>query len=399
MNRRFLIWDNPRDALLSLVCFLMVVGAVNIFSASFVAAKDMFGNGYYYLIRYGIYGFAGLVIMWLLGKRDYHKLFVAAKPAFVAFFLMLLYVDAFGKATKGAQRWISLGPVSFQPSEFVKLGVILLGAAYLGPRMEKKMPISLFTPQSGTAFWAAALLAFLVLKQPDMGTAAIILALMAVLYRVAGLSFKKSHVVLAVTVLVAGVVAAIRMSPYRMNRILIWFNPESDPQGNGYQAVQSFVAIGSGGIFGNPFGMGMGPSKFFFLPEAHTDFAFAVFCQEWGFLGALFLLGVFLLMAAALVRIAQNTRDCSGFLLVTGANFLIVGQAIANMAMVCGVLPVIGVPLSFISYGGTSLMATLMAMGLVFSVYNQECLRERKEQLHMNLAEDADRRQFGRHRV
>lgn len=394
MDKRFLIWDNPKDALLSIVCFLMVVGAVNVFSASFVAAKDMFGNGYYYLIRYGIYGLGGLVLMLIIGKCDYHKFFKAAWPLFGFAVMLLLYVDAFGKATKGAQRWISLGSFSFQPSEFVKLGVILLGAACLGPLMEKKETVSLLHFKSNRAFLAAAALALLVFKQPDMGTAAIILALMCVLYRVAGLSFQKSRVLFGAAVIIGGIAAAIRTSPYRMSRMAIWFHPESDPQGSGYQAVQSFVAIGSGGIFGNPFGMG--PSKFFFLPEAHTDFAFAIFCQEWGFIGALFLLGVFLLMAAALFRIAKYTRDCSGFLLVTGANFLIVGQAIANMAMVCGVFPVIGVPLSFISYGGTSLVATLMTMGLVFSVYNREMLRQRQEKLHASLAEETARRRMPR---
>ena len=130
------------------------------------------------------------------------------------------------------------------------------------------------------------------------------------------------------------------------------------------------MALGSGGIFGEPFGMGT--SKFFYLPEAHTDFAFAIFCQEWGFLGALFLMLVFLLMGLALCRIGQNTQDRKGFLLVSGVNFLVVGQAIANMAMVCGILPVIGVPLSFISYGGTSLIITLVGIGLVLSVYRME---------------------------
>ena len=119
----------------------------------------------------------------------------------------------------------------------------------------------------------------------------------------------------------------------------------------------------------------MGTSKFFYLPEAHTDFAFAIFCQEWGFLGALFLMLVFLLMGLALYRIGQNTQDRKGFLLVSGVNFLVVGQAIANMAMVCGILPVIGVPLSFISYGGTSLIITLVGIGLGLAVYRMEMER------------------------
>ena len=189
-------------------------------------------------------------------------------------------------------------------------------------------------------------MSFLVLIQPDMGTASIILTLMIVLYLLAGLPWKEFGIL--VGVLLGGAVAAVIQAPYRLNRMRIWLTPELDPQGNGYQAVQAKMAIGSGGIFGEPFGMGT--SKFFYLPEAIRILPLP-FSAGWGFLGALFLMLVFLLMGLALYRIGQNTQDRKGFLLVSGVNFLVVGQAIANMAMVCGILPVIGVPLSFISYG------------------------------------------------
>ena len=185
------------------------------------------------------------------------------------------------------------------------------------------------------------------LLQPDMGTAAIIMALITVLYIVAGLDLREIGILGGAGLVVS--IAAILQAPYRMNRVRLWIDPYLDPQGNGYQAVQSFVAIGSGRLIGSHFGMGFG--KFFYLPEAHTDFAFAIFCQEWGFLGALFLIFIFILLAFALYRVGQHTQDRAGFLLVTGVNFLVVGQAFANMAMVCGLLPVIGVPLTFISYG------------------------------------------------
>ena len=177
-----------------------------------------------------------------------------------------------------------------------------------------------------------------------------------------------------------------------MNRVRLWIDPYLDPQGNGYQAVQSFVAIGSGRLIGSHFGMGFG--KFFYLPEAHTDFAFAIFCQEWGFLGALFLIFIFILLAFALYRVGQHTQDRAGFLLVTGVNFLVVGQAFANMAMVCGLLPVIGVPLTFISYGGTSLVASLMGIGLVLSVYRAEVQRERGK-LAPDMPRSTQRPRFG----
>jgi len=375
MGKRIMFWDNARDALLSLVFFLLVLGAVNVFSASYVAAADMFGNGYHYLLRYGIFSLAGLLVMFGIEKKvDYHWLFKYDQIFCVLLTSILIAVDIFGRATKGAQRWVILGPISFQPSEFVKLAVILLGAHYLGQLMEQGKRPHLLRRDTGMAFWETAFLSFLVLIQPDMGTAAIIMTLMIILYILAGLPMKEFWSLLGVAFV--GAAAAVIQAPYRLNRILFWLHPEQDPQGKGYQAIQSFNAIGSGRFFGEPFGMGTG--KFFYLPEAHTDFAFANYCQEWGFLGAVFLILVFLLLGVVLYHIGQRTQDRKGFLLVSGVNFLVVGQAFANMAMVCGVLPIIGVPLSFISYGGTSLIMTMGAIGLVLSVYKDEHKKHRR---------------------
>ena len=365
MGKRFLIlWANPRDALVSLVYVLMIVGGENIFSASFVAAQDMFGNGYHYLIRYWAFGLLGLVLMHTIGRKgDYHKIFPYVQRICVFLIGLLLFVDGYGKTLKGAQRWLILGPLSFQPSELVKLAVILLGANYLGRLMEEGKRPHLLRKGTCLAFLEAAFMSFLVLVQPDMGTAAIILSLMIVLYVVAGLPYREIFALLASGAALATV--AVIQAPYRLKRVLVWINPYSDPQGNGYQAVQSFTAIGSGGISG--MGHGMGSSKFFYLPEAHTDFA-------------LLMLLVFIIMGLALYRIGKETQDRRGFLLVSGINFLVVGQAIANMAMVCGILPVIGVPLPFISYGGTSLLITQAAIGLVLSVCRLEKKgRERAE--------------------
>lgn len=377
MRKRFLLWDNPQDAIITIVLVLMAVGAINIFSASFVVAEAMFNNGYHYLFRYMFFGCLGLVAAWLIGwKMDYHKFLNYNNLIFGGCMAVLLAVDLFGKTTKGAQRWLVIGGFSTQPSEFVKLGVILIGAAYLGNLMVEGLRPHLLKFKVNIAFLEGLALTIMVLIQPDMGTASIIMGLMIMLYIIAGLPLKEVFVMLGLGLI--AVVVAVGIAPYRLQRVLIWLDPWADAQGNGYQAVQSFVSIGSGGLIGNSFGMGSG--KFFFLPEAHTDFAFAIFCQEWGFLGALCLISVFLLLGLAIYRVAQATTDRAGFLLVTGANFLIVGQAIANMAMVTGLLPVIGVPLSFISYGGTSLIATLIAVGLVISVYRTELKKEREEE-------------------
>lgn len=397
MQKRFLIWENPRDAVLTIVLFLMFIGCVNVFSASFVSANAMFGTGYYYLYRYVAFAILGLTCLGVVGwKINYHLWLKYGNRFFYLFLAILLCVDLFGTTAKGAQRWLVIAGVSFQPSEFVKLAVIIMGADALGSLLRKGRTPDLLKFPVNAAFIQAGILAGLVLIQPDMGTAAIILALMILLYVVAGLALRDVGVLAGICI--AGVVAMIAIAPYRLSRILIWLDPWRDAQGSGYQSVQSFVSIGSGGWFGTHFGMGTG--KFFFLPEAHTDFAFAIFCQEWGFFGALGLLFLFLVLAKAIYTIGKNTTDEKGFLLVTGVNFLVVGQAIANMAMVCGILPVIGVPLSFISYGGTSLIATLGAVALVIAVYNDEVKKANAQNTQVRTfvpRSSSDRRPFHMH--
>lgn len=377
MRKRFLIWDNPKDAVLTLTFLLMAIGCINVFSASFVEAKDMFNNGYFYLYRYAAAGAIGLFAMGIIGWVINYRFWLRYRQIwYVIFLLVLIIVDAFGVTTKGAQRWLYIGGQSVQPSEFVKLSIIVLGAGSLGEFLKKGKAVTLLENPANIPFLQAGVFALLVFLQPDMGTAAIVFALMVGLYIVAGLPGGQLFCLLGAGL--AGAVVLIVIAPYRLARIKIWLDPWQDAGNTGYQVVQSLMSIGSGGLFGTTFGLGAG--KFFYLPEAHTDFAFAIFCQEWGFVGAVFLITVFLLLAAAIHQIALNTKDERGFLLVTGVNFLVVGQAVANMAMVCGILPVIGVPLSFISYGGTALIANLIAIGLVLAVYRDEVKQETSKQ-------------------
>ena len=224
-------------------------------------------------------------------------------------------------------------------------------------------------------FAAVITYAALVIKQPDLGTAAIIFALGLGMYILAGIPMWQVMSTVTATGLL-GVIFTLTSS-YRMDRVHVWFDPWLDPRGKGYQMVQSLLAIGSGGLTGTPWGHGAG--KFFYLPEAHTDFAFAIFCQENGFLGAMFLLLLFALLGLAFCNITINARDRRGFLLAGGVTFLIIGQAVANMAMVCGILPVIGVPLIFISYGGSSMVLSMAAIGLLLSVYDEEVKEAEQE--------------------
>lgn len=377
MNKRYFIWENPKQAIFTIMVLLMVIGCINVFSASYVSAQDMFGDGFYYLKRYiifGVLGFAFINIVRAIGyKRLLNRKLVWAMYTLVA--AMLLLVDFIGEANKGAARWLYLGPVSIQPSEFAKPVVIMLAARYLGVLMKQGISPGLLQKDCRSIVMATVFYSALVLKQPDLGTAAIILALLMGMMIISGVSMLQVWTIIAGGAVCA--VAATVTSPYRLDRIKVWLDPWLDEAGNGYQMVQSLLAIGSGGMTGTQWGLGSG--KFFYLPESHTDFAFAIFCQENGFIGALVLLVLFCLLAGAFFRIASGAKEERGFMLASGITFLIIGQAAANMAMVCGLLPVIGVPLIFISYGGSSMLVSMVAIGMLISVYDAEERRELEE--------------------
>lgn len=379
MKKHFLLWDNPLQAIYTMMCVLILIGGINVLSASFVSAHDMFNDGLYYLKRYffiAILGFIGIAFIRKIG----YKVLLNQKNLFfycAVVFCMLVAVDVTGVATKGATRWLYFGPISIQPSEIAKLVLIMLAARYLGYAMNRNLPVRLHYGAGMRVTICTLVAAGLVLKQPDLGTAAIIVALIMGMFIIAGLPAKQ-----IAGIIILGVISAVVLSctyAYRLERVKVWFDPWRDPQGMGYQMVQSLLAIGSGGLYGTNWGHGIG--KFFYLPEAHTDFAFAIFCQENGLIGALFIVLSFVIMSAAFCRITMMARDQRGFLLAAGITFLIIGQAFANMAMVCGILPVIGVPLIFISYGGTSMLISMCAIGLLLSVYDEEEKRRQEEEV------------------
>lgn len=373
-----MLWENPKDAIITLMVLLMGIGCINVFSASFVTAEAMTGNQYHFLIRYIGYAAAGLAVFWFTGfKLNYKRLMSPRFYMVIAVVTILLLAATLGIGTvvNGSRRWIYIGGFSLQASEIAKVSVILMAASYLGDRLQRGLKVSLLGYPSNQALLIALAFAGLIFLQPDMGTATIVFSLMLGMYFLAGIPMRQVTYIGLIGIAIG---ALALMAPYRRARFALWLNPWKDAQGGGYQMAQSLTAIGSGGLTGLPWGQGSG--KFFFLPEAHTDFAFAIFCQEWGYVGALFLIACFLILARALFCIAMNTKDRKGYLLVAGSTLFLIGQSAANMAMVTGVLPVIGVPLLFISYGGTSLLANMFALGLVVSVYRSECTREIMEE-------------------
>lgn len=356
------IWVSNTEAILGIMFLLVIIGTVNVFSASFVKAGIEFNNTYYFLNRHLMWLVIGFVGMAAAMKLKY-KYWRLLNPFMIMLtFVMLLLVAFMGIEINGSRRWINIG-IQFQPSEFAKLSVLIMVAAYLGPFIDKKVKVTLWNLPMAIILGMSAL----VYKQPDLGTAAIIFGLAFFMHILAGMQ-KEDSLVLILGAVGLAVLLTFSAS-YRIERIWAWIDPWAYQQTQGYQTVQSMIAIGSGGIFGT--GLGMGTSKFFYLPEAHTDFAFAIFCQETGFIGALL---VFFLLAAFSIfsgKIARQVEDGFGKMLVIGVTMLVVGQGVANIAMVSGMLPVIGVPLPFISYGGTSLVVNMVAVGILVNVGRQ----------------------------
>lgn len=360
MRRISMPWTSPAEAVLYISLVLSVIGMVNVFSASFVLASKEFDDSLFFIKRHLIYFVIGAVGFISLARFDYRKLKPMWLPVSLITLGLLLAVPFIGLDANGARRWIRLVGIVFQPSEIAKLAVVFMVAGYLGPRLDRRLPNTLLS-------WpvvVSGIMGYLVLRQPDMGTALVIVALCLLLYLIAGISGREW---LALGMLGGGLFAyLVRAAAYRLERVMAWLDPWAYQQTSGYQAVQALLAIGSGGFTGT--GLGMGASKFHYLPEAHTDFAFAVLSQEVGLLGALLVIILFALLGWYGAKISLWAADGFGQLLAAGVTALVVGQAIGNIAMVSGLLPVTGVPLPFISYGGTSLIITMLALGLLFSV-------------------------------
>ena len=371
--KRKLPWGSDHEPIIWLMAVLLVVGMVNVFSSTFITAENENSAPYAYLLKHLISMGIGFVLFAMSWRVDYHKWRDWLGPVALSIAALLLFVLAAGTVVNGAKRWIYLGAFSFQPAEFAKICSVMIAAYILSYRVEHKLPINILNAQY--AFIAFLFVA--VEMEPDMGTACVILGIPIVMLWMAGLkTYKLQRLAL---VGLAAVVGMCIYQPYRLERIKVMFNPWSDAQGMGYQTVQSVTAIGSGGFWG--MGLGQGLAKYAYLPEAHTDFAFAVFCQENGFVLVALVLLLYGAFAYYAVRIARDAYDAYGQLLAGGIMLLVVGQAVVNIAMVAGCFPVVGVPLPFISYGGTSLMMTMFSVGVLINIGRYSQARQAKEQL------------------
>ncbi len=394
---------------------LIIIGTSNVFSSTFVEDMAEGGSAYGHLIRQGVYLALGLAPAIFVYKKDYHMWKKWSVRLLIATAVLLIAVLFAGIVVNGARRWLGAGGFTFQPSEIAKLAIILFTADKLAPLWDKNGHIEFFSPLS--AFFPAKsgkpprwkrirfvphplllpplVLAILVFRQPDAGTALVILFLPLVMFWVSGASILKARVPLLGT-LAVGIVYLLS-APYRMNRIISWYDPWSYEKTLGYQTVQGLIAIGSGGVMGQ--GLGEGISKFSYLPEAHTDFAFAVLAQEWGLRGSVFMLVLFSMIIYFGCNCAWNTRDTFGKLLAVGITMYFGGQGMINLAMVSGILPVVGVPLPFISYGGTSLLLNMVAAALLLNIahrnYREAVIDARlREQLVLHSMKEETRSRF-----
>ncbi len=355
MNRKLLV----------IILILTVFGLVVLSSAGIVDGQKKFGSPYYYLTHQLLYGvIPGLVGMFILSRIDYRfwkkiSLFILVGALAL---MIMIFMPGFGHGLKGATRWINLGVLSFQPAEILKLSLIIYLAAWFGSRDERSKKWSYGMMPFLIILAFVALLLFL---QPDIGTLIIVSFISLGVYFMAGPSYKQFAGIILVLFFALSVIIVVE--PYRFERLKTFWDPSADPRGASYQINQSLISIGSGGLFGVGYN-NSSQKQGGFLPEVIGDSVFAIIAEELGLIGAAFTVGLFGVLCFFLITIAKNASDKFGTLLVMGINIWIMSQAFVNIAAISGLVPLTGIPLPFISYGGTAIAVLLSGMGIVFNV-------------------------------
>jgi cell division protein FtsW len=360
--------QSPPDTLLfAAVVALVGIGLVMIYSASSVTAYAEHLGTAYYLKRQFLWLAVGTVLAYGAYRIDYLLLRRYAPYILLAsaIGLTLAFVPHIGVLVNGAHRWIGYRSITLQPSEFAKLGLVVFLAAWLSGRAPR---IDIAKLTSLVAACAPIIvIALLILKEPDFGTASLIVMIGLAMLFAAGARI--AHLLAVFVVMApAGALMMLHNATWR-TRIFAFLNPWRDPQNTGFHIIQSLYALGSGGLFG--VGLGASREKFFYLPEQYTDFIFSVLGEEWGLIGALVVVALFVIVAFKSVRIALSAREPFGFLLAIGCGAMIVVQAFVNIGVVTSSWPVTGVPLPFVSFGGSALIVDLIAVALILNVGRQ----------------------------
>jgi cell division protein FtsW len=352
--------------LLTATLCLLAFGAVMVFSASSTTSLlGTTGDSAYYLKRTLVFGAIGLLVMRALaaGGRNRVKRLTPLLLLCAIVGLLAVLVPGIGVSVNGARRWLGAGPLQIQPSEIAKLALVLYGAHLLADRPRMGASVRAMAPYLLVVAFACVLL----VAEPDLGTAIVACVAAAAMLVAAGARLR--NLALLGAAIGGAILLMVLIEPYRMARLTGFLHPTSDPASVGYQAIQAKIALGSGGIFG--VGLGQSLQKAYFLPEAHTDMIAAVIGEELGLVGITALVGLYGLFGYAGLRTAQKARDRYGKLLAAGITSVICGQAIVNLFAVLGLAPLTGIPLPFVSYGNSSLIVTLAAVGILLGIARQ----------------------------
>jgi rod shape determining protein RodA len=346
--------------LLALVLAIVAMGIVNLYSAGYNRTPEGATAVYIKQMYWLGVGLTVMLFSLLYDYRHYEKL---AYPLYIVSILLLIAVMVAGKMVSGSRRWLALGPFTFQPSELAKLAIILVLARYFHTRPH----LASLTFKDLLAPLALVLVPVLIIiKQPDLGSGLLVLAVAGAIILFAGVHWR-TLMIGVLAVVVAAPAAWPFLKDYQRQRILTFLDPEKDPLGAGYHIIQSKIAVGSGQFWGKGFLHGT-QSQLYFLPEQHTDFVFSVFAEEWGFLGS----AVLILLYAGLIlwglQIARTCKDRFGQFLGVGVTALLFWQIFINLCMVTGLMPVVGIPLPLLSYGGSSLITTMLALGILLNI-------------------------------
>ncbi|MGM9986607.1 MAG: stage V sporulation protein E [Bacillaceae bacterium] len=354
----------PDYGIIILIFALLTVGMIMVYSASAIWASYKFdGDSFFFAKRQLLFAGVGVMAMFFISTVDYWVWRKYAKVILLVCFVLLIIVliPGIGTSRGGAQSWIGVGSFTIQPSEFMKLAMISFLSKYLAENQKKITSFSKgLAPSLGLVFLAFGM----IMLQPDLGTGTVMVGTCVVIMFVAGARIL--HFSYLGLLGVAGFVGLILSAPYRIKRITGFLDPWSDQLGTGFQIIQSLYAIGPGGLFG--LGLGQSRQKFMYLPEPQTDFIFAILAEELGFIGGCFVLLLFSLLLWRGIRVALNAPDLYGTFLAVGIVGMVAIQVMINIGVVTGMMPVTGITLPFLSYGGSSLTLMLMAMGVLLNI-------------------------------
>jgi cell division protein FtsW len=355
--------STPDFLLIILTFSLLAIGLIMVYSASAIWAEYKFHDSFFFAKRQFLFAGAGVIAMFFIMNIDYWTWRDWSKVLIIVCFLLLVLVliPGVGMVRNGSRSWIGVGAFSIQPSEFMKLAMIAFLAKYLS---ENQKNITSFKrgllPALALVFFAFGM----IMLQPDLGTGTVMVGTCIAMIFVAGARI--SHFIGLGILGLAGFAALVLSAPYRIKRITSFLNPWEDPLGSGFQIIQSLYAIGPGGLFG--LGLGQSRQKFFYLPEPQTDFIFAILAEELGFIGGSLVLLLFSLLLWRGVRIALGAPDLYGSFLAIGIISMVAIQVMINIGVVTGLMPVTGITLPFLSYGGSSLTLMLMAIGVLLNI-------------------------------